>query len=221
MFYEYFILDLVKRGVLTLVSEISRYRSDYYYYCQVRQPLSVCFLFALCSLRNLAYFKYIMLFLCVFLLLCLLVDSQSSLERKALSFLCRDCFRSDPTANADFDPCVRSAFSVIFYVKVPLCSDRRAENGFYPVGLIFVHPSCFVFRPRTGERKLCFIQQAVSLCILLALCSDRAASGNCVLSSRPYLCASFLFCVPTGERKLGFIQQTVSLCILLALCSDR
>ena len=31
MFYEYFLLDFVKRGVLTLVSEISRYRSDYYY----------------------------------------------------------------------------------------------------------------------------------------------------------------------------------------------
>ena len=45
----------------------------------------MCVLFALCSLRNLAYFKYIMFFLCVFLLLCLLVGSQSLLELKALS----------------------------------------------------------------------------------------------------------------------------------------
>ena len=153
-----------------------------------------------------------MLFLCVFLLLCLLVDSESSLERKALSFLCRDCFRSDSTANADFDPCVRSAFSVIFYVRflcfptgerklgfiqwalslchlVALCSDWRAETGFYPVGLIFVPPCYFVFRP---------------------------ASGNWVLSSRPYLCASFLLCVPIASDRM--ICSCVNRCVSSLLC---
>ena len=43
-FNVHIIIDLVKRGVLTLVSEIRRYRNDYYYYyyyllsSQVRLP---------------------------------------------------------------------------------------------------------------------------------------------------------------------------------------
>ena len=124
----------------------------------------------------------------------------------------RDSFRSDPTANADFDPCVRNAFSVILYVKLPLCSYRRAETG--------------------------FIQQAVSLCVLLALCSNRQAetgfypvdlifvhpcffvfgpaSGNWVLSSRPYLCASLLPCVPIGSDRM--ICSCVNRCLSSLLC---
>ena len=43
-------------------------------------------------------------------------------------------------------PCVRNAFSIIFYVRFLSFPDRRAETGFYPVGLIFVPPCCFVFR---------------------------------------------------------------------------